>query len=81
MLEKRDRGGEREERREREKANDKVSYTAVCSHHLSPELMVISGTVPQPCVEEGTEDVDSVSVFLCQQLIIQIPEREESCME
>ena len=44
--------------------------------HPSPEIVVISGTILQSCVEEGTEDVDSVSVFLCQQLIIQVPERE-----
>ena len=27
-------------------------------------------------MEEGTEDMNSVTVFLCQQLIIQVPERE-----
>ena len=83
MLEKRRGGEEGEERRgggerggRKEKANDNVSCTAVCSHHFSPEVVVISGAVLQSCVEEGTEDVDSVSVFLCQQLIIQVPERE-----
>ena len=48
----------------------------MCSHHLSPELMVVSGAVLEACVEEGTEDMNSVTVLLCQQLIIQVPERE-----
>ena len=38
--------------------------------------MVVSGAVLEACVEEGTEDMNSVTVFLCQQLIIQVPERE-----
>ena len=44
--------------------------------HPLPEIVVISGAVLQSCVEEGTENVNFVSVFLCQQLIIQVPERE-----
>ena len=47
--------------------------------------MIVSGAVLEACVEEGTEDVNAVTVLLCQQLIIQVPEREgggmkENCM-
>lgn len=43
--------------------------------------MVISRAVLEACVEEGTEDVNSVTVFLSQQLIIQVPEREGGGMK